>query len=280
MLRMRTAGWVLLWVLSAGVSCAQSAKDALAAFRASVQKQQLVLRNFSGEEKVHASWTGSALELDPPQWRTMGVLAVDSVKLKRDRLTLECTRRVAIRNTTDGLMLYATPAPVEIDVDLEGADPTAALPQMKAGLFYPSVEDAVSAIPDKMRRVIPARMDNVVAASTDKTKPGCDCMDRDKPACDADHRRIEEVVPPKYLGGRTPHYSVEARKARLNGWVRVALLVDNAGHPESVWVARPLGMGLDEEAAKSVLTYVFRPAMCHQTPVTVYLDVDVDFAIR
>lgn len=93
----------------------------------------------------------------------------------------------------------------------------------------------------------------------------------------ADHRKIEGIVPPKFLGGRDPQLTDEARKSGLDTKVDVGLKVDQAGRPYDIWVLKPSGMGLDEEAAKAVLTYKFRPAMCHDKPVAVYLNVDVRF---
>jgi TonB family protein len=65
----------------------------------------------------------------------------------------------------------------------------------------------------------------------------------------------------------------------LNGYVAVRFTVDKEGRPTNVWVARPLGLGLDEKAASSILTYVFTPAMCHNMPVSVSLVSEVKFEI-
>ena len=53
--------WVVLCFLSATIACAESAKDAVNTFQDSIGTNQLVLRNFSGEDKVHARWTGPRL---------------------------------------------------------------------------------------------------------------------------------------------------------------------------------------------------------------------------
>jgi hypothetical protein len=45
-------------------------------------------------------------------------------------------------------------------------------------------------------------------------------------------------------------------------------------------ISLPLGMGLDEAAAKSVLAYEFRPAMCHDKPFTAYVEIGVGFQSR
>ena len=45
-----------------------------------------------------------------------------------------------------------------------------------------------------------------------------------------------------------PEYSEEARKAKFQGTVRLAIVVDENGRVTDVRVLRPLGLGLDEKA--------------------------------
>lgn len=265
------------------MACAESAKDAVNALRDSLGKSQFVLRNFSGEGEVRGSWNGTSLELDAPRWRTLGVLTVDSVRLKGGRLMLGCTRRVAVRDRADRVVLYAIPAPVEISIELRGASPAGALMQIKQALFYPSIQDALAAIPQRLRQTIPAPVDKEPVedyGNFKAVKSICNCAEADCSANPGGIEGMKGVVPPKYLHGDNPTYSDQARQAQLDGSVNVRLIVDTNGRPTDVWVARPVGMGLDEAAAKSVLTYVFRPAICNETPVSVYLSVDVKFEIH
>lgn len=277
---MRKLFWALLFILSTTIACAESAKDAVNAFRDSLGRGQFVLKNFSGEEDVRASWTGSVLELDPPGWRTMGVLTIDSVKLKGHTLVMRCARHVAVRDESDKIVLYQRPSVMKIEVDLGSADPATALPQMKESLFYPSIELALAALPKALQQIIPARLDRTAPKVKDvatAVNPTCNCAERD---CKVGIEEFGGVVPPRFLAGADPGYSEQARKAKLNGSVNVRLIVDKSGRPTDVWVARPVGMGLDEEAAKAVLTYEFRPATCHGRPVSVYLAVEVNFEIH
>lgn len=156
---MRKVVWVLLCVLSTAVAYAESAKDAVKALQASIGNSQLVLKNFSGEDQVRANWTGTAIQLDPPRWQTMGVLVLDSVRLKGKKLTLECTRHVALRDTDDKVVLFPLPTRVAIDVDLGDGDPAELLPKLRDALFYSSIDDALGALPKDRRGSIPARMD-------------------------------------------------------------------------------------------------------------------------
>jgi protein TonB len=76
-----------------------------------------------------------------------------------------------------------------------------------------------------------------------------------------------------------PEFSEEARKAKASGNVLVSLWVDDKGNPSHVRVLRGVGMGLDEKAIDAVKQYKFKPAMEGGKPVTVELNVEVNFQI-
>jgi hypothetical protein len=259
---------------------AQKARDAVAALQSSIGSTQLILRNFTGEDKVLATWTGTQSTLTPARWQTMGVLQLGSVKLSGHKVTLQCVRHILIKDDKDQLALYPEPTKVQIEVDLGDADPAAVLSKIKDDLFFASVSDAVNAIPKELKSSVPARMDKSpvpekVALTT--SQPACDCAEKENPACEADKRPRRGMVPPKLLKSKDPEFTDAARHGFVDSHVLIGLKVDETGRPNDVWVLRPVGMGLDEAAAKSVLTYVFRPAMCHDAPVVVFLNVDVRF---
>ncbi|HEY4008606.1 MAG TPA: energy transducer TonB [Acidobacteriaceae bacterium] len=283
---MRKRLWVLLCALSATTACAESAKDAVRALRNSIGNTQLVLKNFSGEDRVTATWTGTDFALAPPRWRTMGVLQMNSAKLSGSRLTLHCVRRVVVKDGRDQLVLYPEPSDVQIEIELGNGDPATVLPKIKDDLFFGSLGEAVAAIPKNRSTSVPARLDKSpvpVKAAVASSQPLCDCGVKADAGCAGDNSLSQGIVPPKFLTGNDPtlagpvkHDSLIGHPS-LNAHVTVGLIVDASGHPQQVWVLRPAGMEFDADAANAVLTYVFRPAMCHEKPVSVYLNVDVAF---
>jgi periplasmic protein TonB len=87
------------------------------------------------------------------------------------------------------------------------------------------------------------------------------------------------VSPPVVLFAPEPEFSEEARKAKVAGNVLVYLQVDSTGHPTHVRVLRGIGLGLDEKAMEAVRQYKFKPAMENGKPVTVEMNVEVNFQI-
>lgn len=76
-----------------------------------------------------------------------------------------------------------------------------------------------------------------------------------------------------------PEYSEEARKAKFQGTVLLAIVVDETGKTANVRVIRPLGMGLDEKAIEAVMKWRFRPGYKDGKPVPVMANVEVNFRL-
>jgi len=87
------------------------------------------------------------------------------------------------------------------------------------------------------------------------------------------------VSAPRVISQVNPQYSEEARQARLNGTVTLALIVGVHGDVSSVKVLRGLGMGLDEKAIEAAKKWKFMPGMKGGHPVPVIANVEMHFRI-
>src|SRR6266576_4025893 len=68
------------------------------------------------------------------------------------------------------------------------------------------------------------------------------------------------VSPPKAIYQPDPEYSEEARKAKYQGVVVLAMVIGPDGRPRDIRVQRSLGLGLDEKAMEAVRSWRFEPA--------------------
>ena len=84
---------------------------------------------------------------------------------------------------------------------------------------------------------------------------------------------------PQLLWKIEPEYSEEARKARFQGSVMLALEVDSEGHPRNIRVVRSLGLGLDERAVEAVSQWRFKPGALNGRPVNAPVSVEVSFRL-
>lgn len=252
-------------------ACAQTAQSAEDAFRDSIMNKGFVLRNFSAETEVHATWTGSDLNAVLPRWHTFGPLRVESVELNGQKLDVKCVRQVILEDKTGRLVPFGEKEPVEISIDLNGGNPAVVLPEIQRKLFFADISQALSAIPKELQQVVPASLKKMPGGKT----PECDCAAWQTDAC-IGRAPTEGLQPPSVIHTEDPKYSAEAVNLRISGTVRIALLLDDSGRIRDVWVTKPLGYGLDEQAAMAVRHYVFAPAKCHNAPrpMTIYIDVN------
>jgi len=86
-----------------------------------------------------------------------------------------------------------------------------------------------------------------------------------------------DIVAPFVVAKAPPVYTEEARLAKLEGSVSLSLVVGADGQPSDIQVARPLGLGLDENAVENVRAWQFKPGTRNGMPVAVLIKVEVFF---
>jgi TonB family protein len=74
-----------------------------------------------------------------------------------------------------------------------------------------------------------------------------------------------------------PEYTEAARSQRYQGTLVLNIVVDATGKVRAPNIVRPLGMGLDDAAVSTVLTWRFDPAKVDGEPVAVQMNVEVAF---
>ena len=84
---------------------------------------------------------------------------------------------------------------------------------------------------------------------------------------------------PRAIYTPDPEYSEQARKAGHEGTSVLWVLVGADGTVQAARVARPTGMGLDEEALKAVQKWKFKPAEYQGKAVPVQINIEVHFRL-
>jgi TonB family protein len=87
------------------------------------------------------------------------------------------------------------------------------------------------------------------------------------------------VTAPVVIFKKDPEYSEEARKAKYQGTVLLAIEVDPSGKATNIRVVRSLGLGLDEKAMEAVKAWKFKPGYRNGQPVTVAATIEVNFRL-
>jgi TonB family protein len=87
------------------------------------------------------------------------------------------------------------------------------------------------------------------------------------------------VSSPQLVHKIEPQYSDEAREAKLQGTVVLAVEVGADGFVQDVQVRRGLGLGLDENAMDAIRQWEFSPALKDGQPVSVSATVEVNYRL-
>jgi periplasmic protein TonB len=91
--------------------------------------------------------------------------------------------------------------------------------------------------------------------------------------------RGRDVTPPQLIFKVEPEFSEEARKAKYQGVVVLAIQVDTSGQVRNPRIIQPLGLGLDERAIEAVSKWRFRPGVRNGKPVVTEATVQVTFQL-
>jgi len=87
------------------------------------------------------------------------------------------------------------------------------------------------------------------------------------------------ISAPRPIDKPEPPYSEKARQAHLQGTTVLFIVVDEEGDVTRLGVLKPLGLGLDQQALKTVSHWRFEPAKLDGVPVKVKVLVEVQFRL-
>jgi len=280
MLRMKpVASFLALLVLT--VPCyAQSAKADESVLRAAILKKQRYMRGFSADMDIRWRWKDGALVEDDPKTHIFAALLTKSVKMSGQKIEIAADRLAVFRDKSGKMFLSPLRESVKVTVDLTGADLSIVMPQLADDLFFQDLDEAVAALPAVYQHSVPPYADLTQQPKPNPPAVQCDCaLALEKKCGEANNLKNEGTKPPRLVYSVEPEFSEEARVHKYNGNIQTAMMIDETGKPSDIWIVRPSGMQLDQQAANAVRQYRFEPATCHGKPVAIHLYIDVNFQI-
>jgi TonB family protein len=271
---MRSIVLALFALLLPSTSFAQKTEADL---RARLVDQPLYLRGQWGADKLAFDASGRLQGKSAIVSFTLSGIAIDSVQLARDGLTMN-GQRVALEFVQDGpqrvgllvrdlpgSLSRAEPVTVHIQRPRDG-DYTAAL----GAVFTHNLADLVPQMPEYWQ---PYASQHLLPAGSDASHAADDA------GTGTFRVGVGGVSAPKLLTRVDPEFSQAARGLRYSGVVLLRFRVGTNGVPSQLRMLRPIGLGLDENAVQAVAQYRFAPAMENGKPVAVELNVEVNFQI-
>jgi TonB family protein len=229
------------------------------------------LRSYSAEAVARYEWKGDKLVAVPGHMFTLGVFTTRSVKLKGKTLIFEGSRGTLVRDTQANRFVRMGEAPMRLEVDLHNAPAALQSATLEKMLFVGDVAEAIAGLPMPLSEMLPLNTAGVA---------GCNCV---RVFDGGQWIKLASKDPhfsfPKLTFSVEPEFTEEARQKKIAGDVTVIIYINSAGHVEDIWIAIPLGSGLDEKAAMAARQYVFDPAMYEGRPVGTVLSVGISFQI-
>ena len=267
---------LLCFALVTSLAQAQSDAD----LRVRLLNKPLYLSGAWASDKLTFDSTGHPRNTSNATTYTLAGIAVTKVSLQPDKLILE-GQRYGIRFVNQ----LPKRVPLEVDkgfgrtesekihIEIErtpASDMNAALDT----IFYTRVAQFLPQIPPAWEKSFRSAF-LPKETQTSAADPGASAIQAD----DEVLRIGGTVLPPRLLKQTDPAYNNVARALRVTGEVIIDLHVEADGMPSHIEIVRPVGLGLDEQAARAVSTYRFAPATREGQPVPVMLRVAVNFQI-
>jgi TonB family protein len=259
------------FVLAACLSVLWLAAGSMADDRSTVEKELnrtydksiVVLRGFpSGKTLVYDNDGNLIRGGSEGPWTIDGNVQISKIRLTSSQLRIKGYRVFLAYDPKEKSFQKLRADQVDLNVNL--TDP-AEIPRLLHNIFLGRGENLADVVPAYWQPFL--RHEPIPAPDTFK-KPG---VPSQGPG--------ERTTAPVAVYMPDPPYTEEARVAKYSGIVILQIVVDENGFVRDVIIIRPAGLGLDEQAIKTVRTWKFRPAERNGQPVKSRLAVEVSFRI-
>jgi len=275
---------VLVFVGLFAVSIGASAEDLEKTINNEYKGRVLVLRHPLTADSLEYDASGAILTKSAEgPWTMFGRFQTEKIKLSQSELELKGHR---LNYRFDEKTKHPTPFRDgrELKLKIRLSHPIASADEAREILdhvFAINPEDVVKSAPLPWQhylaidlKLIPddkaVQGSNLPALATGEVLKGPDGAEI--------YRVRAGVTAPKAIYQPEPEFSEEARKAHYQGVVGLTVVIDKNGLVQDIRIARPLGMGLDEQALNGIKTWKFQPATRDGQAVAVQVNIEVSFA--
>ena len=261
-----------------------------------------VLRGFYQENGLHFDTDGLVRGHPHPGPWTLAVIAVKKIKISNGKVQLDGLRFAEIYDLKQAkLVLIPANTPIKIDIDRDPSQPDSKVIAAISHIFIQPEDHLGELVPDFWKPYVSGEVENV---PQDK---GDDCFRiRDQFSRTADGkitRGCEEHAKVKatgtesvtlnplslpYLGGKQvkapqvisapdPSYGKLAYAASYEATTIFMATVTPQGTISDLFIVRPAGLDLDDQAALAINKWRFKPGMLGGQAVSVRISIMVDF---
>jgi TonB family protein len=208
----------------------------------------------------------------PGGWAMDGNVMIGHVRLRSQSLEFEGSRVYLAYDPDEKKLRGLAGAPVRIEVELpQGPVSLAGLRGVCERLHFPLDVNLATLVPEYWKPIL----FNAKGEWADWAGPSGSLNARPSYGVVK-----ESVTPPEGTYEPDPPYTPAARSHKLEGLVKVEIMIDVHGRvADVILLGRSLGDGLDQRAIETVRTWRFKPATRDGVPVAVPVRVEVSFRL-
>lgn len=270
------AGWVSLALAGGSAVFAQTAMTEQSLLAKLQQGRFVVLRGMYAGDKLRFDRQGNPMGRTDLMPFSLSAMHVDQVRLTGSKLEVRGVREglefLPPESPGAALTLTAAPwhqEPVTITIERDRKDDQA-LAAAVDKVFAPGLDDALAAAaPEYWQPWLHHYLHRDDPAARLRTV----IQQREDGPCGAPGVRPPRQIRPIPF----PEFSDAARRAAYGGVVLLHMTVDRDGAPQNIFIVRPLGMGLDEQAVDAARRYQFIAATRGGEPVACELNMEMSF---
>ncbi|HEV2493966.1 MAG TPA: energy transducer TonB [Terriglobia bacterium] len=206
-------------------------------------------------------------------WTLYAYIDVEHVKLRGAKLEIDGTRNYLVYNQEAKRFERRRGSRVKIEAAINpNAVGSYALQILMRKLFLAPNEDLADYVPPYWKRFL-----------THADRPGTASQQDELLNGERIYRikgQAGDVNPPIPIHTPEPRYTEAARDARYQAVAVFWITVDPQGDVAEVNLVKPVGLGLDDQAAATLKTWKFKPATKNGKPVPVRVMVETSFRLR
>ena len=232
-----------------------------------------LLRGFYSDKEISYDSNG-AVKAHPGVWTVDGWIRIEKVITKGNSLLLRGRRLVAV--FPDKKLTLWEPSKREVLLLVPLPQDQPGLEMLLKTVFFRSDESFYQALPDIWQEFFKSLADS--PANVDRDKRAWNDPPVLKEVAGVQYYTYGKgVKPPRGVFTPDPNYNPVAKAAKLQGTVVLWVIVGPDQRVHLIRLARPLGVGLDEDAVAAVQQWRFEPASYQDNAVPVSVNIEVNF---
>ena len=258
-----------------------------AALNRNYKGHEMVQRAFHSGGTVRYASDGSFIKGGRPgPWTLDASIRCADIQLTRKGLIIKGKRLYYIYDIKQAKLEAFPGSSVKIEI-VAGAQPAsvAALQQEISKVFVSEHENITKFVPDYWKPYL----DRVTQSKSRVAQPPLEGASGkpDQPLLDlSDGPSAKHVLkslikqgfrPPKPIKPTTPSFTKEAERLHVHGLVVLLVTVETDGHVKDISIFRPVGMGLDDLAVKTIRKWRFKPASRYGKPIASRIQVEMSW---